>query len=864
MYDKSINDVYKELGTSCYGLEESEIDKRRLKYGPNIIQKEKKRNFLFRFLEQFKNVMVIILLASAIISLSIALSNGEKYELIESLVIFFIVIMNAFIGAIQENKAQACLDELEKKTASHTRVVRNNEIKTVLSEEVVVGDIVLLEAGDVVPADIRLIESKSLKCDESSLTGESESSEKSWDKVYDTKCTLSERKNIAFKGSLVTSGHGKGVVISVGNQTEIGKIAHILVNTKKEQTPLQKSIAKVGKFITISVLIVCVVIFSLEMFSSEGDFLSALMTSVALAVAAIPESLPAVITLIMAMGVQQLAKRKVIIKQLHAVETLGSCQIICTDKTGTLTQNKMSVVKTYIGVSSEFDINSNNFNDLINCMYLCNEAIIENGIVKAEPTEKALFEYALNYYDNKSRPRLDEIAFDSNRKMMTSINRCDNAIYSYTKGALDKIINKCKYILIDNNIEELTPIHIAKINKLNDSMAENALRVLAFCYKPYEKKESCEKDMIFIGLVGLRDEPRKEVKSAIKKCFKAGLKPIMITGDHKLTAFAIAKEIGIANSLDQVLSGDEINAMNNEEFEKNLKNYTVFARVSPEHKVKIVSAYKKIKKVVAMTGDGVNDAPSLKIADIGVGMGITGTEVVKSVADMIVTDDNFNSIVIAVEEGRKVYSNIQKALQYLMSTNAVEIFGMLFALIFFPNYTFLLPSQMLFINLVTDSLPAFALGMENVEPEIMISPPRKRKSNIFGGDVGIGIIYQAILQMIIVISIYCFGLRNYSPEVASTMVFFTIAWMQLFHSINCKTNQSIIGKNLTDNKTFNICFLITSIFNLLVSILPISYTIFGLSHLSLSQWIWIAISSVAIIPLCEIVKLFLNSNKVKE
>jgi len=333
----------------------------------------------------------------------------------------------------------------------------------------------------------------------------------------------------------------------------------------------------------------------------------------------------------------------------------------------------------------------------------------------------------------------------------------------------------------------------------------------------------------------------------------------MITGDHKLTAFAIAKEIGIANSLDQVLSGDEINTMTEEEFEKNLKKYTVFARVSPEHKVKIVSAYKKIKKVVAMTGDGVNDAPSLKIADIGVGMGITGTEVVKSVVDMIVTDDNFNSIVIAVEEGRKVYSNIQKALQYLMSTNAVEIFGMLFALIFFPNYTFLLPSQMLFINLVTDSLPAFALGMEHVEPEIMKQPPRKKKSNIFSGDVGVCIIYQAILQMIIVISIYCFALRHYSPQIASTMVFFTIAWMQLFHSINCKTNQSIIGKKLLNNKTFNICFLITTLFNLLICVLPISYTIFGLSYLNLSQWLWIAISSISIIPLCELVKLFTNS-----
>lgn len=858
MHNKSIKEVYKELNTNISGLDELEISDRKTKYGANIIQKEKKHNFFIRFLAQFKNIMVIILLISAIISLYISISNAEKYELIESLVIFFIVLMNALVGVIQEDKAKACLDELEKKTASHTQVVRNGKIKTTLTEDLVVGDVVIIEAGDVVPADIRLIESKDLKCDESSLTGESESSEKFADIICNDNTSLSERKNMAFKGSLVNSGHAKGIVICVGKNTEIGKIAHLLINTKKEQTPLQKNISKIGKFITISVLIICAIIFILELFT-EGNFLSALMTSVSLAVAAIPESLPAVITLIMAMGVQQLAKRKVIIKQLHAVETLGSCQIICTDKTGTLTQNKMSVVKTYLNTTENFDKNNQDFNTLINCMYLCNEASIENNQIKAEPTEKAIFEYALNYYDNINRQRIDEIPFDSNRKMMTTINNCNQGIYSFTKGAYDRVVKKCKYILINGKIEDITPF-INKLNKINDQMAEQALRVLAFCYKPYETKGNCEEDMIFLGLVGLRDEPRKEVKGAIQKCFKAGLKPIMITGDHKLTAFAIAKEIGIATNLDQVLSGEEINSMTDEEFQKNLQKYTVFARVSPEHKVKIVSSYKKIKKVVAMTGDGVNDAPSLKIADIGVGMGKSGTEVVKSVADMIVTDDNFNSIVVAVEEGRKVYSNIQKALQYLMSTNTVEIFGMLFALIFFPNYIFLIPSQMLFINLVTDSLPAFALGMENVEPEIMKQPPRKKKSNIFGGDVGVGIVYQAILQMIIVISIYCFALRHYTPQVASTMVFFTIAWMQLFHSINCKTNQSILTKNLLDNKTFNICFLITLVFNLLICLLPISYTIFGLSYLNIHQWLWIAISSVSIIPLCEIVKLFTNSN----
>ena len=860
MHSKEIKDVCQELDVNLNnGIDTNSVDSRKLKFGTNIIQKQKRKKFIFRFLAQFKNIMVVILLLSAIISLYIAINNGEKYELIESAVIFFIVLMNAFIGVIQEDKAQACLDELDKKSTSYSTVIRNGQPKTILTEDLVVGDIVFIYAGDVVPADIRLIESNGLYCDESSLTGESESSEKNSNIICSKNSSLAERKNIIYKGSLVTSGNAKGIVINVGQNSEIGKIAHLLVKTKKEQTPLQKSIAKIGKIITISVLSVCVAIFILEFFTTK-DLLTALMTSVALAVAAIPESLPAVITLIMAMGVQQLAKRKVIIKHLHAVETLGSCEIICTDKTGTLTQNKMKVTNVCLGLSENFDIKSSDFKNLINCMYLCNNAKIENDQIIAESTEKAIFEYAIKFYDNKKRNKLDELPFDSKRKMMTTIIKEDNEYSSYTKGAFDKIIKKCKYILINNNIEELNTYYVNKLTEINNNMAKNALRVLAFCYKPYESKENCENDMTFLGLIGLRDEPRKEAKDAIKKCFKAGLKPVMITGDHKLTAFAIAKELGIANDLNQVLSGEEINSMSDEEFDNNLQKYTVFARVSPEHKVKIISSYKKIKKIVAMTGDGVNDAPSLKIADIGVGMGITGTEVVKSVADMIVTDDNFNSIVVAIEEGRKVYSNIQKALQYLMSTNAVEIFGMLFALIFFPNYTFLLPSQMLFINLITDSLPAFALGMENVEPEIMKQPPRKKKSNIFSGDVGVGIVYQAILQMIIVITIYCFALRNYSPQVASTMVFFTISWMQLFHSINCKTNQSILGKKLLDNKTFNICFLITLIFNLLICILPISYTIFGLCYLNINQWIWIILSSISIIPLCEIVKLFINSN----
>lgn len=859
MHSKNLEEIYKELESGQAGLTENQAELRLKQNGKNIISKTKKKSFLIRFLEQFKNVMVIILLISAVISITIAITNHELYELVEGLVILFIVLMNALIGVFQENKAQACLDELEKKTATHTHVVRNNQEISILAEDVVCGDKVNLYAGDVVPADIRIIESHGLCCDESSLTGESISVEKeeTWLKE-DT--VLAERKNMAYSGSLVTSGKATGIVCATANNTEIGKIAKFLTHSKKELTPLQKTISKIGKFITITVLTVCITIFALELISSKGEnFVSALMTAVALAVAGIPESLPAVITLIMALGVQQLAKRKVIIKQLHAVETLGSCEIICTDKTGTLTQNKMEVVQLKLGITDELNSNTTAYKKLINCMYLCNEAKVEKGKVIAEPTEKALFEYALKYYDKIDRKRIDEIAFDSKRKMMSTVN-LDNESTVYTKGAFDKVIEKCKYILLDNNVVPITDEIKSKLVKMNNQMANNALRVLSFSYKPYTQGEEIENNLIFIGLVGLRDEPRKEVKSAIEKCFKAGMKPVMITGDHKLTAFAIAKELNIAKDLTQVITGEELNKLTDQELIEKVANYTVFARVTAEHKMKIVKAYKKHGKVVAMTGDGVNDAPSLKIADIGVGMGVAGTEVVKSVADMIVTDDNFSSIIVAVEEGRKVYSNIQKALQYLMSTNAVEIFGMLFSLIFFPSYTFLIPSQMLFINLVTDSLPAFALGMENVEPTIMKQPPRKVKSNIFADVVGIGIIYQAILQMIIVITVYCTAMRCYTPEIATTMVFFTIIWLQLLHSINCKSNQTIIGKNLLDNKTFNICFIITFVVNLLVCTLPVAYLIFGLEYLNISQWIFVLTSAISIIPMCEIVKFFINND----
>lgn len=857
MYNLKSSDVLEKLNSSKSGLNNLEIRDRLKKYGKNELEKEKKQTFLKSFFKQFLNIMVAILLVSAVVSLTVAIINKEYADLFEGFVILFIVIMNALIGVFQENKAQACINDLQKFEKTIVKVVRNGVVLNVDSTELVPGDIVEMEAGNIVMADIRLLESNNFSCDESSLTGESLPVEKNADLVLNKNTPLAERKNMAYSGSMVTNGKARGVVVATGKNTELGKIANLLFNAKKEITPLQKSIDKIGKIITWVVLGVCVIILAIELISGNG-FMNAIMTSVALAVAAIPESLPAVITIILALGVQQLAKRKCIIKHLHAVETLGSCEIICTDKTGTLTLNKMQVVDTFW--DNQFNLKQGEvYHDAIKCMLLCNNARQEKGNIVGEPTETALYEYAIDFLDAVNCKIIHEIPFNSTRKMMSVIVN-DGGVKSYTKGAPEILIKKCKFIKLGDKILPFSDELKERVKNANDTMTDKALRVIAFCYKDYDiynPKDELKEDMIFLGLAGMMDNPRPEVKDSIEKCFKAGLKPVMITGDHKRTAFAIAKTLGIASSIKQVITGEELDKLSDKELRRNCQNYTVYARVSPEHKVRIVKAFKGLKKIVAMTGDGVNDAPSLKIADIGVGMGKSGTDVVKNVADMVVTDDNFASIVVAVEEGRKVYSNIQKALQFLISTNCVEVFGMLLALVFFPDVTFLLPAQMLFINLVTDSLPAFALGMEKVEKDVMTSPPRDSSSGLFGGKVGVAIIYQSILQTLIVMIVFVVGIKFYSPNVASTMVFFTIIFMQLLHSVNCKTNNSIFTKNLFDNRTFNICFVVTLLINLCVACIPFMYQLFGLEFLNFSQWIVVIIASIIIIPTCELFKLVL-------
>lgn len=864
MHNLNIEEVFKKFNTSKNGLSQKQADELKKTYGKNELKKAKKQSFIKCFFKQFLNIMVAILLVAAVVSIAIAILHKQYSDLFEGFVILFIVFMNAIIGVLQESKAQACIDDLQKFCKTNVKVIRAGVVLNLDSSCLVPGDIVELEAGNIAQADIRLIADNNLMCDESSLTGESVPVEKSSNLILSYSTPLAERKNMVYSGSMIVRGKATGVVVATANNTEIGKIANILFNTKKEVTPLQKSIDKIGKIITWTVLAICAVILVFELVAGNG-VLNAIMTSVSLAVAAIPESLPAVITIILALGVQQLAKRKCVIRHLNAVETLGSCEIICSDKTGTLTMNKMQVVETYS--NGELNIKSGRtFEEMLNCMVNCNESKIENKIVVGEPTETAIYEFALKNGDVKKLKRVHEIPFNSTRKMMSVIVN-DNGLKSYTKGAPEIVVGHCSKILLDGKIQPLTAKLKESLKNIDNKMTDKAYRVIAFAFKNLDvinSNSDLEDEMIFLGFCGMMDNPRPEVKASIEKCFKAGLKPVMITGDHKRTAFAIASKLGIATNLNQVLTGEELDKLSDKELAKMCENYSVFARVSPEHKVRIVKAFKGTKKIVAMTGDGVNDAPSLKIADIGVGMGKTGTDVVKNVADMVVTDDNFSSIVVAVEEGRKVYSNIQKALQFLISTNCVEVLGVLIALMFFPQICFLSPAQMLFINLVTDSLPAFALGMEKVEPEVMLQPPRDKRAGLFGGKVGVAIIYQSILQTAIVMIIFVVGVNFYSAEQASTMVFFTIIFMQTLHSINCKTNNNLNGKILFNNKVFNLCFTITMFINLLVACVPVLYPLFGLSVLNFSQWLLIVIASILIIPACELMKCVLENKPHKK
>lgn len=867
-YELSRSEVLETLKTSKNGLSNDEAKIRLEKEGLNQPKEVKKKNAFLKFLAQFKDIMIIILIVAAVISIAVAIKENQTSELVDGFIILGIVLINAIIGFLQENKAENALEKLKSLTKPEAKVLRDGELVKISSSFLVKGDVVILEAGDIVPADLRILESANLNCDESSLTGESNPVSKSAEYKCSSSAALADRKNMLYSGNIITNGRAVAVVVATGADTEIGKIANMLATTEKEVTPLQKNIATVGKIITIIVLCVAVITFVCEIvLRPEEPIIEAFLIAVALAVAAIPESLPAVITIIMSMGVTKLAKKKAIVKHLHAVETLGCCEVICSDKTGTLTQNLMTVQALYYDnklTEAVNDATSTTFLQMLKCMTLCNDSVQNKATFMGDPTETALCYFSQKCGFSKKEAekkfeRLDEISFDSNRKLMSTLNRTDDGEFVFTKGAVDNILRICDKIQINDKIFPLTDEIISQISIANNQMADKALRVLGFAYKKNSsEKQVWEEGLIFLGMAGMIDPPRQEVKNAVIKCNKAGMRAVMITGDHKNTAFAIAKEIGIAKSIDEVMLGVELDKLSDEEFIERLKTTSVFARVSPENKVRIVQAFKKLGKVVAMTGDGVNDAPSLKTASIGVGMGITGTDVTKEVADIIVTDDNFATIVLAVEEGRKIYKNIQKTIKFLFSANLAEVLSIFIATLAFPQFIFLLPVQILFVNLITDSLPAIAMGFEPAEKDLMNEKPRDGKKTLFSDGVGISIIINGFFQALLILTSYTLGLKIFNDDkIASTMAFFTLNFVQLFYIFSIRIEGFLFINNPFKNIWQIGAFGMGVLFLMLIAFTPLR-SIISLVSLNYSCWLIILGLSLLILPLSEFLKLIIK------
>jgi len=871
-YMLGIKQAFSAYQTSESGLTSEDAKKRLKQEGLNELPKKKKKSKWAMFFKQFVDLMIIILFVASIVSAVVAIVQQEYTDLIDVGIILLIVIMNAVIGFIQEDKAESSLEHLKKISEPYTKVIRDGVISKILITEVVVGDIILLEAGDIACADIFLIESASLKCDESSLTGESQEVLKMAGNTLGKETAIGDQTNIVHSNSVITYGRGRGIVVATGIHTEIGKIAKLLSEPENEQTPIQQKLNWLGKFITIGVLLIAVVIFIVSIsVSTTHDFVRPLLIAIAIAVAAIPESLPAVITIIMALGVSRMSKKNAIIRKLHAVETLGSCQIICSDKTGTLTQNKMQVEGVWLnGQSLKYNqlIQTKDNVQFMNCLQLCNDCMIKKDSIIGDPTEVALVEFTLNMGYNKHETenknvRIAELPFDSNRKMMTTFNQVGDEIIAYTKGAPDVLLMKCTYILLNGEVVKLTPEIQQEIEKRINTMASKGWRMLAFSYKPHKKTSynlEDEKDLIFIGLVGMEDPPRESTPEAVRVCRSAGMMPIMITGDHAVTAKHIAKKVGIWQRDSKLLTGKELDALTDAQYKRIINKVTVYARVSPENKVRIVEMWKKLGKVVAMTGDGVNDAPSIKRADIGIGMGISGTEITKSVADMILTDDNFSTIIVAVKEGRKIYQNIQKVIQFLFGTNFVEVASLFIITIMYPQFIFLLPLQILFINLISDSLPAIALSVEKAESDIMFKPPRDKKQNIFAGGMWKSMLVQIIVQTTVVVGTFAIILAQTGDNtLATTMAFVVLAVSQLFHIFNVRSSHSIFRVNPFDNWLMWLSVLLGIGLNVLVVNVPVIATVFGFVPLTLAQWAICIGLSIVVIPFIEIYKLINHS-----
>ena len=867
-YLQSSEALLQELNSSVNGLSSAEAKKRLEQYGPNKLKDAEKPTMLQRFIEQLKDPMLIILMVAAAVS---AVTNIIAHEsLAEVFIILIVVLLNACLGVFQESKAEAAIEALQTMTAASCKVLRDGKQVSVRSDELVPGDIVVLEAGDSVPADGRLLESASLKIEEAALTGESVPVNKVIEALglggSQSEVPLGDRKNMCYMGSTVVYGRGKALVTRTGMGTEMGKIAGALAATEEEMTPLQRRLDELGRTLSKLVLGICVFIFVFDLIAA-GSFtldsiLSTFMVAVSLAVAAIPEGLATVVTVVLSIGVTNMSKRNAVIRRLTAVETLGCTQVICSDKTGTLTQNKMTVVE-HIGDTKL----------LATAMALCSDANLnEQGQAEGEPTEAALVNFAAAEQLPKqqleaAQPRVDEAPFDSSRKMMSTIHKVDGGFIQYTKGAPDEILKRCTHYEQDGQALPMTEAKRAEILAANKGMADQALRVLAASYRKYTTQptdnspEALEVDLCFIGLTGMIDPVRPEVKDAIVECRAAGIRPVMITGDHKDTAVAIAKQLGIIESAEQAITGAELDQISDAEIGEAVKKYGVYARVQPEHKVRIVTAWKQNGAITAMTGDGVNDAPSIKSADIGVGMGITGTDVTKNVADMVLADDNFATIVNAVDEGRRIYDNIRKAIQFLLASNMSEVLGVFFATLM--GFTLLNPVHLLFINLITDCFPALALGMEKGEPDTMKRPPRDAKDGIFAGGLAFDIGYQGVLITIITLASYIIGHcmevgyfempKGVSPD-GMTMAFLTMSMCEIVHSFNMRSQRKSVFKLGSHNAILWAAMIGSLALTTIVLEVPFIAAAFGFTPVNLAEYVIALALAVLVLPIVEVVK----------
>ena len=902
-FNNSVSQIEKELQTNIQtGLNNSEVTKKREEYGLNELKTQKKKSLLQKFLEQFKDFSVIILIIAAIVSGIVGTMEGEGIG--DTIVILIVVIINAIIGVSQEAKAEKSLEALQKLTDHASKVIRNGEIVVVPSKELVKGDIVVLETGDFIPADIRLFEAINLKSQESSLTGESVPVEKNTNIIQNPEVGVGDRLNMVFSSSLVTYGRGKGIVVETGMTTEVGKIATMINKAEKQETPLQKKLNKLGKALGMVAIIICAIIFVIGLLQGK-EVLAMFMTAVSLAVAAIPEGLVAVSTIVLAIGVQKMVKKNAIIKKLPAVETLGSATVICSDKTGTLTQNKMTVKRIFVNgkiyTLDEIEfVKTLEIEQLVNANCYCNDTKISNdGILTGDPTETALIDMAFTLNLTKEGitqyDRVEEVPFDSDRKLMTTVNKItDNKYVVYTKGGTDELLAICRGYLKDRKVEYNIEEYSKLVKEKNGLMAKDALRVLSAGYKELdhmptkEEMKSIESDLIFIGMVGMIDPPRTEAKVAVATCKKAGIKTVMITGDHKITAMAIAKGLGILENESEALTGSELENMTDVELEKNIDNYRVYARVSPEHKVRIVRAWQKNGDIVAMTGDGVNDSPALKTSDIGCAMGIVGTDVAKEAADVILTDDNFATIVSAVKEGRRIYDNILKAIQFLLSSNVGEIVVLLLATVFTKVFAYLfgiqdvshleilLPIHILWINLVTDTLPALALAFDKADSDIMQRKPLNANIGVFSKGMTFRVIYQGIMIGVLTLIAFMIGLHTTTApidgltldqskiEVGQTMAFLTLALSELVHVYNVRNNKKSLFKSpIFDNKKLVLATVVSAMLMAIIVSVPFLRGMFSIPILPKENILEIILLVLMPVVVVEIFKA-LKINTVKQ